>query len=225
MAKNKNKKQTAYPAAARLNYPEYEKAISWLSMLFDAYFSADQGIFESIEAELMKGRSLACAKGCSACCKTHVTIPVYPLELMGIYWYLSEMTHHDSHEAIIEQLLDFAPGKGCPFLIEGACGIHPIRPLACRFFNVFSKPCGEGEDPYYTRRKDVWTPDEKIKDKALSKMLPHYGIVQRAEKREAMKNGYMLRFVKNMQDIHWPNIAIRLNNRDSSPIGEKGFLL
>lgn len=219
MAKNKNTKQTAYPVPARLNFPEYETASNWLSMLFDAYFSADQGIFESIEIELRKGRTLACARGCSACCKTHVTIPVYPLELMGINWYMSEKAHHDSYEIILAQMLDFAPGKGCPFLIEGACGIHPMRPLACRFFNVFSKPCGEGEDPYYTRRKDVWTPDNKIKDKSLSKMLPHYGIAQRAEKREAMKNGYMLRFVKNMQDIHWPNVAIRLSNKEIGPMG------
>lgn len=217
MAKNKNRKQTAYPVPVRLNFPEYETESNWLSMLFDAYFSADQGIFESIEIELRKGRTLACARGCSACCKTHVTIPVYPLELMGINWYMSK-AHHDSYGTIIAQMLDFAPGKGCPFLIEGACGIHPMRPLACRFFNVFSKPCGEGEDPYYTRRKDVWTPDNKIKDKALSKMLPHYGIVQRAEKREAMKNGYMLRFVKNMQDIHWPNVAIRLSNKEIGPM-------
>lgn len=224
MAKKMNRKQTAYPVPIRLNFPEYEEASNWLSMLFDAYFSADQGIFESIEIELRKGRTLACARGCSACCKTHVTIPVYPLELMGINWYMSEKAHHDSYETILSQMLDFAPGKGCPFLIEGACGIHPMRPLACRFFNVFSKPCGEGEDPYYTRRKDVWTPDNKIKDKALSKMLPHYGIVQRAEKREAMKNGYMHKFVKNMQDIHWPNVAIRLSNKEISPICEKGDL-
>jgi hypothetical protein len=27
---------------------------------------------------------LACAKGCAACCRAHLTIPVYPLELVGI---------------------------------------------------------------------------------------------------------------------------------------------
>ncbi len=225
MAKQKNRKQTAYPVPARVSHPDHETAYPWLTLLFDAYYAADQGIYEAIDSEIMKKkRTLACVKGCSACCRTHVTIPVYPLELMGIYWFLFDSVKRDVYEAISVQLLDYVPGKGCPFLVGGACGIHPARPLACRFFNVFSKPCGEGEDPYYTRRQDVWTPDEKLKEKALARMLPYHGIVQRAERREAMKNGFMMRFVKNLQDMNWPGIAIRLNNRDRSPMGEKGFL-
>jgi hypothetical protein len=96
--------------------------------------------------------------------------------------------------------------------------------MACRYFNVFAKPCSEGEDPFYTRRYDVLTPDEKLKDKALSLMLPYHGIIQRAERREAMKNGYIHQFVKNLQEIHWPKVAMRLSRGDKSPIGEKAFL-
>lgn len=222
MEKNKVK-LTAYRKPERLTDLESEKKFKWLSLILDAYFEADQGIFDAIEAEMRKGRRLACSKGCSTCCKTHVTIPVYPLELMGIYWFIFDKVSIEWSDILIGQLMDFFPGKGCPFLVEKACGIHPVRPLACRFFNVFSKPCADGEDPFYTRRKDVWTPDEKLKDKAVSKMLPYYGIVQRAERREAMKEGYMLRFVKNMQDINWPRIAIHLKNRELGPMAEKGF--
>lgn len=224
MAKKKNNKRTEYREPARLDFPDQEKAYPWLSMLFDAFYTADQEIYSSIGSEVKKGRVLACAKGCSACCRTHVTIPVYPLELMGIYWYLMDRISRESFEIISARMLDFVPGQGCPFLVEGSCGIHEARPLACRFFNVFSKPCAEGEDPYYSRRNDVWTPDERQKDRALSKMLPYHAIVQRSERREAMKNGYLLRFVKNLQEINWPGIAIRLTNRDRGPMGEKGFL-
>lgn len=224
MAKKKKNGRTAYSEPARLDFPDQERAYPWLSMLFDAFYSADQDIYGSIESEMKKGRVLACAKGCSSCCQTHVTIPVYPLELMGIYWYLLDRAPREMFEVISARMLDFVPGQGCPFLVEGVCGIHPARPLACRFFNVFSKPCAEGEDPYYSRRNDVWTPDERQKDRALSKMLPYHGIVQRTERREAMKNGFLLRFVKNLQEINWPGIAIRLNNRDRGPMNEKAFL-
>jgi Fe-S-cluster containining protein len=219
MKKKRNVKLSPYSPPVRLSHQSHELARPWLSNLFDAFFSADQSIYAAIDAELKKGKTLACGKGCSACCRTHVTIPVYPLELMGIYWYLLEIHGGDNIEPVIANLLDFTPGKGCPFLIEGVCGIHPVRPLACRFFNVFSKPCEEGEDAYYTRRQDVWAPDDKMKDKALSKMLPYHGIVSRTERREAEKTGFIHRFVKNLQEINWPKIAVRLKNRDQSPMG------
>lgn len=188
-------------------------------MLLDAYFESDKSVYQSIAKELTKkGRMLACSKGCASCCKTHVTIPVYPLELLGIYWFALEKVIEEHREIMVKQLLDFEPGKGCPFLIEGTCDVHPMRPMACRFFNVFNTPCKEGEDPFYTRRKDVMTPYEKEKNKALSWMLPHHGIVQRAERREAMRNGYIHRFAKNLQDINWPKVAMHLKNKDENPL-------
>lgn len=185
----------------------------WLSMLLDAYDETDKSVRNTI-AEAYRGRKLACARGCCACCKTHVTIPVYPLELVGLYWYILEKVAEGNRETIIAQLSGFEPGKGCPFLVEGACGIHPMRPMACRFFNVFSVPCKEGEDPYYTRREDVMTPNEKEKSKALSNMLHHHGITGRAERREAMRTGYINRFARNLQSINWPKVAIRLRQKD-----------
>ena len=188
-------------------------------MLLDAYFEADKTVFQTIAAEISKkGKTLACARGCSSCCKTHVTIPVYPLELLGLYWFILEKANEANREAIINQLMDFEPGKGCPFLVRGICGVHAMRPMACRFFNVYNTPCKEGEDPFYTRRKDVMTPDEKQKDKALSLMLPYHGITRRPERREAMRNGYIHKFVKNLQNINWPKVAMSLKNRDPNPL-------
>ena len=219
MKKKIKKSQNTYTPPGRRNFPEDEARLTWLSMLLDAYFECDKSVFQSIEQEISKkGRTLACTRGCSSCCKTHVTIPVYPLELLGLYWFILEKTKETHQEMIIRQLMDFEPGKGCPFMVEGVCGVHPMRPMACRFFNVFNTPCKEGEDPYYTRRQDVMTPDEKQKTKALSLMLPHHGITSRPERREAMRTGYINKFVKNLQNINWPKVAISLKNRDQNPL-------
>lgn len=223
MSGNKTKKST-YPEPKRLNYPEAEDVYEWLPLLLDTFFISDQGVHDGIQKELgKKGRKLACSKGCSSCCKTHVTIPVYPLELFGLYWYLLDKVQQDLKERILEQLIDFIPGKGCPFLLDGSCAIHPMRPMACRFFNVFNKSCAPGEDPFYTRRQDVLTPDEKQKDKALSQMLPYYGISQRSEKKEAMRNGYLHRLVRNLQEINWPKIAVRIKDGDRAPLLRSGM--
>jgi Fe-S-cluster containining protein len=219
----RTKKQGTYSEPRRLSYPEAESEIAWISMILDAYYTADLGVYQAIDKELSSGkRVLACSKGCSSCCRTHVTIPVYPLELLGLYWYMLDVVEENTRETLIRQLYEFAPGKGCPFLIEGACGVHPLRPLACRFFNVFTKPCEEGEDPYYTRRHDVLTPDDKVKDKALSFMLPYHGIIQRSERREAMRNGYMHQFIKNLQEINWPKVALQLSKGDKTPYSARG---
>jgi len=219
MTKQHRKSQNRYTKPQRLNFPAEEVSINWLSMLLDVYFESDQSVYSSITEELTrKGRTLACFKGCFFCCKTHRDIPVYPLELLGLYWFVLEKMTQAHQENIIKQLEDFEPGKCCPFLIDDVCGIHPMRPMACRFFNVFNTPCKEGEDPYYTRRKDVMTPDEKEKNKALSLMLPYHGIFQRAERREAMRNGYIHQFVKNLQNINWPKVAMRLKQKDQNPL-------
>ncbi|MCG8473849.1 MAG: YkgJ family cysteine cluster protein [Desulfobacterales bacterium] len=206
----KKKHSTNYPEPTRLFFPEAEKSVEWLPMLLDAYAIADKTIHTSVEKELKKGRRLACAKGCNSCCTTHVTIPVYPLELAGIYWFVMEQLKGEAFGVIQQQLARFSPGAGCPFLLSGGCGIHPMRPLACRHFNVFDRPCSEGEDPFYTRRNDVLTPDEKGKEKALMAMLPYHGITERAEKREVIRKGLIHNTVKNMQEIEWVKLAQRM---------------
>ena len=42
----------------------------------------------------------------------------------------------------------FALGVACPFLVDGSCGIRPVRPLACREYLVTSDPayCATRED-------------------------------------------------------------------------------
>ena len=212
MAKKIKKAFNTYSAPERVSFPEEEKKSTWLSFLLDTCLAADTQVRDEIGSELSKkGRSLACTKGCSTCCKTHITIPVYPLELLGIYWYAIDVIVGEKREMIQEQLRSYTHGDGCPFLVEGACGIHPMRPLACRYFNVFGKPCGDGEDPFYSRRKDVLTPDEKQKNKVVSHMLPYHGITGRQEKKEAIKTNYLFQHVRNLQEVDWPKLGERMN--------------
>ena len=211
--KEETTQKTTYPQPKRIVFPEDESKIKWLSMLLDAYFLADKGVYEGIRRRLNQGQKLACAKGCSNCCKTHTTIPIYPLELTGLYWYVIEKMHDDRREKLRAQLKEFTEGRGCPFLIEGICGIHEMRPMACRYFNVFGTPCGEGEDPFYTRRNDVLTPDNKLKDKALYTMLPFHGISLRAKKREAIKSGVIHSQAQNFQELEWAKLAERMERK------------
>jgi len=206
-------KKISYPEPKRLEFPEEEKKNQWLPWLLDAYFIADKGIREAIIKRLSKGEKLACAKGCSNCCEIHNTIPVYPLEVVGIYWYVIEKLKGDARDRLRIQLKEFVFGEPCPFLIDGVCIIHPMRPLACRYFNVFNKPCEKGEDPYYTRRHDVLAPIEKYKNKALSLMLPFHGITQRAKRKQAVKEGYLNRLVQNLHEIDWKKLASRMEGK------------
>jgi Fe-S-cluster containining protein len=198
-----------------LSFPEEEQTNAWLSQLLDAYYIADKGVSEGIQRRLDQGQTLACRKGCSSCCETHVTIPVYPLELVGLYWYVIDKLDRDRQIELKPQLRQYGLDDPCPFLLRGACIVHPMRPLACRHFNVFHTPCGKGEDPYYTRRKDVLTPLKKYKDKALAAMLPFHGITSRVKRKEAIRNGYLHTLARNLQDLDWQKLAERITSASS----------
>lgn len=71
----------------RLHYHNAEATQPWLAALLDAYHEIDRGVHEAVRREERQGRRLACSRGCAACCRSHQDIPVYPLELMGLYFY------------------------------------------------------------------------------------------------------------------------------------------
>ncbi len=180
-------------------------------MLLDSYFTADRGVYESIRRQTTKGRKLACDKGCSHCCRSHVTIPVYPLEVIGIYWYVIQKLDKEQQAALAGPLRSHGKGDPCPFLIEGICAIHPVRFLACRHFNVFDTICNEGEDAFFTRREDVLTPIKKYQDEALGKMLPFHGIKSKPQRRDAIKTGWIHQHAQVLQEIDWSKLADRIS--------------
>jgi len=203
--------QNTYPEPQRLSFPIDEVKNEWLSMLLDSYHIADKGVYEGIRRKLNQGRELACAKGCSACCAAHTTIPIYPLEIIGIYWYSIDKLPHKAQLKLVNHLRNTSKLKSCPFLIDQSCSIHPVRPLACRHFNVFDTVCAEGEDAFYTRREDVLTPLKKFQNDALSAMLPFHGYKKKAQRKEALKSGYIHTQAQVLQDIDWSNLANRIN--------------
>jgi len=198
----------SYGPPGRQSFAEDEAAYPWLSRLLDAYYKADQGVAEGIRRAEGEGRTLACARGCATCCQTHATIPVYPLELMGLSWYATEKLEEPWRGRLKAQLRDGS--EGCPFLIDGVCAVHPLRPMACRHFNVFDQPCAEGEDPYYSRRGDVLTPIARYKDEALETTLPYYGIKTKHERRRALKTGSIHRLARVMKECNWASLAERM---------------
>jgi Fe-S-cluster containining protein len=179
-------------------------------MLLDAYFTIDQGVHKAIAQAMAKGRSLACARGCSTCCKSHTTIPIYPLEIAGIYWYATEKLSGELHTTLRQQLLNHQEYDACPFLVEGICSIHAMRPIACRQFNVFDQVCSEGEDAFYSRRQDVMTPIKKYSDDAFFTMLPFYGVKEKLKRRKLVKQGYIHKHVRVIREVEWEKLAERM---------------
>jgi len=201
--------------STRLRFPEDEKLRPWLPLLLDAFAIIDKGLNKAIEEHEKKCKSiLACKKGCGSCCRTHSDIPLYPLEMVGIYWYTIEKVGQPLRGIIKRQLLEHRKGHSCPFQVDNACAIHIFRPLACRQFNVFSAPCAEGEDPYYTRRKDVLTPSEKVAGRAIMAMLPFYGITDAAAQARAVKSGLIHTQVRVLQACNWKELALRMDQFD-----------
>lgn len=213
MTQNSSKNQV-YPPPQRLSFPEEEARFEWLPLLLEAYHIADVGVAEGVVREEKQGRVLACRKGCSACCRTHKDIPVYPLELVGMTWYATEKVAPPLRSKLKDQLWGYRQGEPCPFLVEGVCSIHPMRPLACRQFNVFGKACAEGEDPFHTRRQDVMTPIRKYIDEALFTMLPFYGVGNKGERRKMIKSGTVHQLARELQSCNWPSVADKMSEFD-----------
>ncbi len=211
MSKSRKEDKKSPP---RPSFPVEEEKLPWLSLLLDAYAVVDRGVSVAIEEQKRKwNKKLACRKGCDNCCRTHTDIPVYPLELVGIYWFVSEKTAGPLRETLRKQLLEHRAGDACPFLTQDSCSVHVIRPVACRQFNVFDKTCTVGEDPYYTRRQDVLTPIRGYTKKAFSIVLPFYGVEDGEDPAQAV-NRIIQTQVVNLQSYDWKKLVSAMNNLD-----------
>jgi Fe-S-cluster containining protein len=209
--KAKKQKRTGYSYPKRLSFHHDENIHPWLPLLLDAYYIVDKGVDEAIRTELKKGRRLACRKGCSHCCTIHQTIPVYPLELVGISWYVIEKMQGPERNIIKNQLGHYRENDPCPFLVAGTCSVHQMRPASCRQFTVFGEPCREGEDPYYTRRQDVLTPIPKYIGRAFFIMLPFYGVSDETERWKIVEEGSIHQVVKLLQTCNWKSLAEKMD--------------
>jgi len=115
------------------------------------------------------GKQISCKKGCGACCVQLVPISDTESreisKLIKSYSKVKKNALMGKFEAAKKQLTDanlwetlshpetiandqmrsvgheyFSLQIPCPFLEDGACSIHPVRPLSCREFLVTSPP-------------------------------------------------------------------------------------
>lgn len=182
-------------------------------MLLKAYEIMDQGVKKDIKKYESLGNKLACRRGCSSCCKSHREIPVYPIEIVGIYWYVIEKVKEPLRDKLKKSLILHKKEAPCPFLIDDICSIYPMRPLACRQFNVFNKSCTEGEDAFYTRPQDVLKPSYNYLGKALYETMPFYNIYDEDEKIEFINSGKINSLVKILQRYPWIELARRMDSK------------
>lgn len=202
----KNEQKKSQALSRRLHYPQDEKRIAWLSLLLDAYAIADTGVAVAIrDEEKKRKRKLACGKGCGNCCAHQKDLPLYPHELVGIYWYVIEKTVPPARDILKDRLANHVFGSACPFLIDDSCSIHPVRPVGCRQFNVFTTPCRPGEDPYYTRRDDVLVPLTDYTDRSFEAVLGFYPDLRHAEPERAMTK--VRSQIMNLQSYDWKKLA------------------
>jgi len=207
MKKTQNKKSNGL--SRRVHFPEDEQRLRWLPALLDSYAIIDTGVAIAVrEEEKRRKVKLACTKGCGNCCAHQKDLPVYPHEVVGIYWYVSEKMASPLREVLRSRLAGHMPGSACPFLIDHACSIHPIRPIGCRQFNVFGAPCAEGEDPYYTRRHDVLDPIQDYTDRAFAAVLPFYNM---KEDDSARAVRLIRSQIMNLQTYDWKKLVTLLD--------------
>lgn len=190
----------------RLHFPEDEKRLSWLPLLLDAYAIADTGVAVALrDAKKKQKKKPACGKGCGNCCEHQKDLPLYPHELVGIYWYVSEKMAAAARDTLKSRLVAHTADSPCPFLINGSCSIHPLRPIGCRQFNVFTTPCAPGEDPYYTRRDEVLVPIQAYIDRAFGAVVPFYHLKQQGDIAKSVK---LIRSqIMNLRAFDWGKLV------------------
>lgn len=204
MKKNKNNMTSGL--SRRLTFSEDEQRLPWLSLLLDAYAIADTGVAVAVKkAEKKQKKKLACSKGCGNCCVHQTDLPLYPHEIVGIYWYATEKIFGPARDALRNRFSVKATDAGCPFLIENSCVIHAMRPIGCRQFNVFAIPCAQGEDPYYTRRDDVLQPDQDYLNRAFGAVIPFYSLKKEINAAEVIKT--IRAQIMNLLSYDWSKLA------------------
>jgi len=208
-------KKKSCDLAARVHFPDDEKRLPWLSMLLDSYAIVDTGVSVAVRQEEKRQKvKLACRNGCDVCCRQK-DIPLYPHELVGIYWFVSEKTDRTVCEILKRQVAVHAPGSPCPFLEDRSCSIHAVRPASCRWFNVFRTPCMPGEDPYYTRRHDVLDQIPEYTDRAFAALLPFYNFKDHAGG-EAAAIKLIRAQIMNLQAYDWKKMIAVMQKVDTS---------
>ncbi|EPR43165.1 protein of unknown function UPF0153 [Desulfovibrio sp. X2] len=154
----------------RVRFPD-EAALPWLAPLLDAYALMDAAMHAAAREERGRtGRAPACGPGCAHCCRQPV--PASEAELRGLAWYAAKTLRGPARARVAEALRGLRLQSPCPFLLDGACAVYALRPLACREFVVLGRPCAAREDPTTARPDDMLLPPPAAQRGALRLLLP-----------------------------------------------------
>lgn len=158
-------------ALYRLDLPREERRHPWLGYAFDLFAMVDASVAHALAAS---GREPGCSAGCCACCAQ--PIPVTPLEVAALRWYVREGMPPDRAAVLRDGKDRMAPNGNifCRFLLGGGCAAYPVRPVACRRYMALGKPCGAAEDASQTRPGDLLAPSRDALNRAFAWTLPYY---------------------------------------------------
>lgn len=192
-----------------IRYPEDENGVPWLAMLMDAYAISDSGVREAEERDFQDhGFQAACRKGCITCCYQQF-IPLTTLELAGIVWFICHKMEAQEQQVMLDVLDKYSGDRTCPMLQDGACAVYPVRPVACRQFVVYDRPCESREDVIETRPEHVLKMDDAVIRNVYRAMLPFYEIESPEEQDAALDDKYWLKQSSLMHQVDWPSLFIK----------------
>jgi len=200
---------TGQSTSERVRYPEFEARHPWLVRLLDAYHISDEAVRADLaEQTALRGRAVACGPGCRNCCVDQV-IPVSEFEVLGLWWYASEILEGQIQEELKQRLLGHGQVGECAFLVGGRCSVYPVRPFVCRQYYVFSKPCSPGENVYETRFKDAYRAGlDSARDLAWQ-LIPLYGVAEENVD-WLFESGYISRKGKHLHTLPLDNIVMHM---------------
>lgn len=130
---------------------------------------SDRSIQIAVNRNLKPGQAISCSKGCGECCAQLVPVTEIEIqeiakfinalpksrrksimqaftkaketfENAGMWEQILQPQQIDLADSVTFSLRYFEQGVYCPFLEDGACSIHSVRPLACREYLVTSDP-------------------------------------------------------------------------------------
>ena len=217
----KKRERDAREAKAAVRFPADEAKHPWLPILLRMHALVDAGIATAVRAEeRRRGLRRACGKGCDVCCRTQSDIPVFQIELAGISWYSVEKLEGAVRSAVHTGLERHVPGAHeCPFLLEHSCAVHPVRPIACRLFTVFGRPCAEGEDPFHVRHPDLLASPPGLLASAYRVMLPFHGVTEPKDQETWLERGLIKTLAVNLPTRDWQSLARLM---DDANAGQRG---
>lgn len=192
------------PGRHRIRLVGAEAEPSWLGAVLDAYAVVDADVERVVALRVRGGESLACVAGCFQCCIQPVPLTKY--EIMAIGWYLAHGAVPGALDAVAAARHRRGGSWACPMLQDGGCVAYPVRPIACRRFNVLGRPCLVGEITEATRPGDMLAPGEGALRRAMALLLPLAGVAPK-DMRRALDERLLHNEAVLIQGVDWEAVV------------------